>query len=146
MPATRLKTKMYYLPPCIKYGVVNPARGIDALGCTRLAESERFVTRLSEYSISGSVAESAVFCLVWPAMIKRPAKNMPTNVPIKGNTNLRKWIWRAVSICIPIQKKPPMQPGMITKNTIGNLYKNSQMLMFIVNNFFITVTTPSPLL
>lgn len=135
---------MSYLPPCRKFGVANPARGIDGFGWNAAsAVSDRLVTRLSEYGLAGSSAAAGAFCLC-PAWMSSPVKNIPTKVPIKGKMNFRKWMLSAVSICMPIQKKPPMQTGMITKRTSGNLYMNSQMLMFTEVNLFSIALTPNP--
>jgi hypothetical protein len=134
---------MSYLPPCRKNGSAYPARGIDALGGNDASRySEGFVTKLSEYNLSGLFTGSGASFPVWPAIISRPVRYIPTKVPIKGNTNLRKWILRAVSSCIPIQKVPPIQPGMITNSANGNLSKNSHKLVFTVINLFNMPLTP----
>ena len=43
----------------------------------------------------------------------------------------------------PSQKKPPMQPGMITNSTRGNLNRNSHQLVFMDEIFFNIVITPT---
>ena len=132
---------MSYLPPCIEYGVAKPARGIDGFGSDAASVASKcLLTNLSEYGwADSSVAGAAFLC---PAIMSREVKKKPTAEPMNGMMNFNKWILSAASACTPIQKHMPMLTGMITKSTRRNLYRNSTMLILIVDNFFIIMTTP----
>ncbi len=99
-------------------------------------------TRASEYGLFESAAVSAALCLVWPTMINKLVKYTPSKVPKNGNMNLRKLICAAESSWTPIQKEPPMQTGMITNSTSGNLIRNSHQLVLMHNSFLNIMTTP----
>ena len=101
-----------------------------------------FETRVSEYGLSESLTGSVVLCREWPSPINRPVRYMPRKVPRNGNMNFRKCICKAESTWSPIQKAPPMQPGMITNITIGNLTRNSMMLVLVFCIFFSIATSP----
>ena len=134
---------MSYLPPCIEYGVAKPARGIDGFGSdASSAASICLLTSLSEYGWAGSFA-SRIACLC-PAMTSRAVKKKPTAEPMNGMMNFIKWILSAASACTPIQKHKPMLNGMITKSTSRNLYRNSTMLILIVDNLLNMVIAITP--
>lgn len=88
-----------------------------------------FETRVSEYGLSASLAVSEALCLEWPSMINSPVTYRPRKVPRNGNMNFKKWIFAAASIWYPIQKAPPMQPGMMMNSDSGNLMRNSHKLV-----------------
>jgi len=53
-------------------------------------------------------------------------------------------MFKSESSLRPIKKHPTMQPGIIRKNAIGNLIKNSAQPVFVFCSFFSIVTIPSP--
>jgi hypothetical protein len=85
---------------------------------------------------------TSLSCLVCPAMISRAVRYTPRAMPTNGRTNLSRWMCAAVSICNPIQKAPPMHPGMIRKKTSRNLATNSRGPVLTDNVFFSIMTTP----
>jgi len=136
---------MYYLPPCMEYGVTNPARGIDGFGCAAVSViSALLLTKLSENDLTGSSTAAGTF--LCPAWSSNAVKNRPTSEPTKGIMNFSRWMLSAASACTPIQKHTPMHTGMMMKSTIRNLYKNSQIPILIdVNLFNIALTPRKPL-